>query len=540
MATREQLESALRGADKAGDVEAARVLATALKNGDYSEPDSFIDDVRDVAGEFAAGANRTIMWPVDTAVSVVNLIPGVDLPKPSSKLPGIDGGFMDEGTARDAVRAAGEVLGPGGMAMTPVKGRNLASTPQAAAEFLGFGSKASPAMVAEAGEAVTDGVARDLALKRNSGDVAAAGYKFEDGAAINDPIQKQLMKLGVKDSIVSQINAASPSTKYRLNQALSILEEGRKNESYANRFRPLDAAGESVMNRVRHVYGKNREAATQLDAVANRLRGQQVDFANPVKGFLAELKDRGVKIDSDFEVNLQGSDFEGGEAVEKFLNRVVRRMVDTNSPDAYDVHRLKKFIDNQVDMGKRGEGWSGQAERIVKKLRHDLDTTLDSTFQDYNQVNSQYADTRQALDALQELAGKRIDLGGKNADTAVGTLTRRLLSNAQSRVPLMDAIEQLDQTAGKYGGAFDDDVLTQVSFVNELERLLGASGYTSLQGDVSKAGENIARAAMGDTSGIFDMTTKGLVKPFVKTQDQRERELIQVLRKMLNDAPAKS
>lgn len=146
----------------------------------------------------------------------------------------------------------------------------------------------------------------------------------------------------------------------------------------------------------------------------------------------------------------------------------------------------EKFIDEQVTFGKTAEGLGGKTERVAKGLRRQFDQLLDSSFPAYDKVNTQYADTVQALDAFQKAAGSTIDLASENADKAVGTLSRRLMSNAQSRVRLLDAIEGLQSTASKYGKTFDDDVVSQALFVDELERVFGPSARTSLQGEVGK------------------------------------------------------
>ena len=98
----------------------------------------------------------------------------------------------------------------------------------------------------------------------------------------------------------------------------------------------------------------------------------------------------------------------------------------------------------------------------------------------------------QALDSLQDSAGKKLNFFGPNADKATGTVLRRLMSNAQGRVTLMDAIENISTTAKKYGGSFEDDILTQMLFADELDSVFGGGGRTSLKGEVRKANVDAA------------------------------------------------
>ena len=148
---------------------------------------------------------------------------------------------------------------------------------------------------------------------------------------------------------------------------------------------------------------------------------------------------------------------------------------------------MKRFIDEIVTFGKSGEGLAGRTEGVLKSLRRGLDGILDSNFPEYDRVNTTYAETIQALDSFQDAAGRKINLTGENANKAVGTVTRRLLSNAQSRVGLLDSVNELDSVATKYGGAFDDDLLTQVLFIDELDSVFGPVARTSFQGQIRQA-----------------------------------------------------
>ena len=163
---------------------------------------------------------------------------------------------------------------------------------------------------------------------------------------------------------------------------------------------------------------------------------------------------------------------------------------------------MKRFIDEVVTYGKQGEGLSGKTERILKQLRRDLDSTLDDAFPEYNRVNTTYADTVGSLDALQDVAGKKMDLFGKNADKATGTLLRRLMSNAQSRVNLVDAVDSLESIAKKYGGEFTDDISTQMLFADELDNVFGSVARTSFAGETAKGIRKGAEVVTGQRTVV--------------------------------------
>ncbi|MFQ5519094.1 MAG: hypothetical protein ACE5E3_03735 [Mariprofundus sp.] len=180
------------------------------------------------------------------------------------------------------------------------------------------------------------------------------------------------------------------------------------------------------------------------------------------------------------------------------------------APDAYDVHRAKRFISSQVSYGKQSKGLSAGAENIVKRLRRNLDQALDAQFPEYKKVNDVYGSARSAIDNIQRAAGSSVKMEGANADKALGTVLRRVLSNTQSRVNLIDSMAEVDQvlkTAGKKTG---DDLVAQAMFADELDRMFGAAARTSLKGQVEQAVKTGAEAARGRT--LADMAISGGAK----------------------------
>ena len=184
-------------------------------------------------------------------------------------------------------------------------------------------------------------------------------------------------------------------------------------------------------------------------------------------------------------------------------------------------------------------------------------------------MNTQYAETRGAIDALQDVAGQKMDLMGENADKALGTLTRRILSNAQSRVPLIDSLSQLDDTARKYGAPrkfakmsgrtdivpfddivrpivphgsvlkragvdpamFDDDLIAQVEFASQLDSVFGTHAGNSFQGEITKAVDRAAiNTAAGRDSGLVEEAATWAVN---KARGINEDNALKAMRELL-------
>jgi hypothetical protein len=357
-------------------------------------------------------------------------------------------------------------------------------------------------------------------IEEGSTDVETAKFKLtKPGQPIQEPsaLQKFLdvggpkvakdkvainaIEQGFDEGVIAAVKGASPTDKSKMLEMVDIMQRGKKNKRFAVGNRPSDVAGNSLLDRFRVVKSANRNAGQQLDKIAKDLKGQKVNFTPAIGQFLDDLEGIGVRVSDDLIPVYKGSDIEGVAGAERVVNQIIQRMKLTKVPDAHDVHRLKKFIDEQVTFGKRAEGLAGQTESILKSLRHNLDEVLDTNFPDYDRVNSVYAETISAMDALQDVAGRKLNLTGPNADKATGTLLRRLMSNAQSRVRLLDSVNEIDRVAKKHVGRgivpfgkittgvskFDDDLLTQVLFVDELDSVFGPVARTSFQGQIDQA-----------------------------------------------------
>lgn len=175
MATQEELlaEARRRGLEVPSSDRSA-LLAEAQRRGlvtdeqPVPQEDSFLDDTVDVVAEFASSVNRTVgevvdFFGPDTANAILSLTEkgigklggDVELPRvPTSKdIPGIEGGFMEPGLARDVTRASGQTLALGG-------------------SIGAIGRKAATLLPTQfAGESLAVGTARQLAATTPAQDV---------------------------------------------------------------------------------------------------------------------------------------------------------------------------------------------------------------------------------------------------------------------------------------------------------------------------------------------------------------------------------
>lgn len=320
---------------------------------------------------------------------------------------------------------------------------------------------------------------------RENPDATTAKYKLSgEGKIVSDPVAKEAIKQGMDDGVVATVKGSSPADKAKMSAMVDILEKGKRDPRFAATNRPSDVIGDSVLERFKIVNTTNKNAAKQLDTVAKTLAGKKADPTPAVQAFIDDLDSLGIRFNKGKAV-YQGSQIEGLTEPQAIIDRIVKRMNEV-SDDAYELHNLKKFIDEQVTYGKTTAGLSGKTVNALKGLRHNLDGILDSSFPEYNSVNTTFSTTRDVLDDLMTAAGTRFDPTDANANARLGTLARRILSNAQSRTEVLNAMQKLQTVAEANGGKFSDDVISQIVFVNDLERLFGTSAPTSLAGEVSK------------------------------------------------------
>ena len=321
------------------------------------------------------------------------------------------------------------------------------------------------------------------------------------------------IKQGWKDGAVASIKAASEKDRSAMTKMLNIFKMGEKSEKFRAMNRPADILGDTVQARIDFLADANKTAGKAINRIAEtKLRGKRVDFDPAINTFLDDLGAIGARVEMDqnglAKVNLQGSRIEGDTQAEKLLNIILKRMSKTEAPDALGVHDAKRFIDTQVDYGKRNiaNPLTAEAERIVKTLRRNLNQTLGETFPDYRAANERYADTITALDDLQRAAGTQIDFESPNANKALGTAMRKLTSNYGTRANLIDSLDQANQVASKYGMKLEDDVVNQLIFANELDRMFGAAAQTSLKGQMEEAKQTGLAIARGNAAErAFDL-----------------------------------
>lgn len=297
-------------------------------------------------------------------------------------------------------------------------------------------------------------------------------------------IQKKAVDMartqGFADEDIEFIMSMKPQDKTKAQKMIDLAEKASKNKRSLER--PIDVVGDSMLDRVKFIQKQNSTSGKAVDATARALKGQKVD-ATPVREkALSLLEDAGVYANPDGTPNWSKSIF---NKTPELKNKIMKTLSDlpAGEMDAYDLHNFKKSIDEVVNYGVKGEGLKGKSASILKAVRSTADDVLDTNFVDYNKANTDYKTTRDVLEVVQELFGKKAGISKERG----GQLLRSVFSNNASRQRVLSLVEQLDKVSKQYGGKYTDNLLDQALFTEILEDVYGTQATTSLQGQVARA-----------------------------------------------------
>lgn len=344
-----------------------------------------------------------------------------------------------------------------------------------------------------------------------------------------NPAGRAALRQGVDEGIVGPLSAASKADKTAVSGMLDLIEKGKKSKQFRTFNRPSDILGNTVVSRYNALKKLNKEAAGRLDDVAKGLSGKKADLDDALGEFFDDLETLGVTIDEDFKPVYADLSIEEIASSKNFIEKTLRRL-DTAGTDAEKLHKLKKLIDEDVAFGKTGEGLTGNTERIVKKLRRNINTSLQELSPEYKEVNTQFADTRQSMDLFAKASGSKFNPDSPNVNKQVGQRARLLMGRRQARTDVIDSLYDMNKTAEKYGITFDDNIGIQAAAVDELERLFPSFAPTSFEGQIERG---VSKVVSAQRRGLVDVAVDVGAAGAKKVLGRNEKNLIKSLRKLL-------
>ncbi len=353
-------------------------------------------------------------------------------------------------------------------------------------------------------------------LKSNPKDTRAAKYILEGEKAIKFPAAKNAIKQGFDEGAVALVKGSSLEDKKAYRKMLLIVKRGANDRLSKEANQVTDVVGDSVAKRYQYVKNVNRMAGKRLDNVANNLKGKTLDSASLINDFKAELANKfriNVNdVDGKLTPEFSLSSVENVAESQKVIKNIFDRLNKVDSSQAFELHHLKKMIDQDVFNGKSQGGVSGQVDAVVGRFRASVDDLLDSNFPAYNKVNSTYSDTINALNQFDSAVGRSVSELTSNNDKAIGRVMRRLTSNSATREKLGNSFDLLEDVAKKYGSKFNDNIRAQSSVANELVRMFKLSGDNTLKGQVGQSiTDNAVNSLNRSTVGNVAEGTKAAI-----------------------------
>lgn len=344
-----------------------------------------------------------------------------------------------------------------------------------------------------------------------------------------DKVAKEAIRQGLDDADVAVIKASSPTDKKVMNEMIDLAEKASTDKTVTKR--PLDIAGDSIVKPIKIIAEKAKGLQQSLNTVANNLKNQAVDAVDDVVRTVDEqIADLGASI-KEGKIDFANSDLEGLGANEKLVQNVYRRL--TTARDAYDYHRLKQFIDSNVEFGKAGEGLTGNAQRLLKGWRKIVDNALDNQFPAYNEVNTKLSTIYNQLDEVADVFGKKFNALDEFANMRAGQVAGRILSNSPNRGGVLTSLKNLQETAKKFGYEVDEDVIKQVIFADTLEDIFGTQATKSLQGQSKRAIEGAIDKVTDPKSSLFKATVDTAGNLVDKARGVNKDNAIKAIRELL-------
>jgi hypothetical protein len=349
-----------------------------------------------------------------------------------------------------------------------------------------------------------------------------------------DRAAQDVLKQGWSDDAVSIAQGADKATKTKLRKMLDLRQRIGSQPVERVRERTSDIIGDSVMDRFDFVKKVNKRAGQGVEATADKLKGRAVNPEPVANKFLDSLEGKGVKIVREANgypsrLDFRGSDFEDIGEAEKVLGTVFNRLVKKRVPDAYDIHRAKSFIDNNVSYDKPSTQGRKVADTLIKDLRRDLNGLIRDISPEYKKHNDVYSETIEALNDTRKIAR---NIEGEGASGSTGSIMRRITSNATSRTPLINSVTRLDDLSRKYGKGFDDDIDALVAFENTMNSFLGETADTAAANIVRQGAKQGIKDIAGGQASVSKVGSmmKGLTDPTIN-EDQAFKTMRDLLKR---------
>ena len=387
------------------------------------------------------------------------------------------------------------------------------------------------------------GQSQDLykTLKSRPDSSTVAQYQLINDRVVADPLAVNAIDQGWDSAVLGSIKTSSNKDKFQMTRMLGVFEEGKIRADYAALNRPEAVLGQSMLDRVNFLINQNKSSGIEIGKIAKqKLKGQKINVDPAVGKLLQDLEEIKVKVVLGNEngflrnptISFDGSQLQADRSSQRLLRDVMKYLNDVDSTDALSVHELKKFLDSTLVYGKKAANpIAPKIDQILKSFRRNLNDSLNVINKDYQAANKKFSETITALDAIQDAVGKKVEFDSDRASDAFGTALRRVLSNYGTRNSIIDSIDLAETVARKYGMDINDDLIKQLVFVNEIDRMFGSVAPSSFKGQIEQAAKKGLDFARSDAANKAFMIAVG-AKDLMKTKTS-QKAAIEAMKKLL-------
>lgn len=394
-------------------------------------------------------------------------------------------------------------------------------------------------------------------ISRGEDNKILAGLRLDNNRVVKDPIGEKAVNQGFRAGDVAMAKNANLQTKDSL---LKMLKDKRKelNESSYDR-RPIERVGDVMVKRIDHLQGRAKELRQQLDRIA---RGSAVDEnALPGPGVTGGL--RGLQVDT---TGLERVIFEGLDRLDldipenvrnnptllndfirdkgafvasaisedagskNIIKKTIKLLNDARTADAYEVHKIKRQIDNMIDWeSTKYKGLKGEGEKFAKSVRRELNQAVRDVSEPYAAVNDELSQLAGSLNGFRNAIGnKKIDWFGESLAQDIGREMRKLETNYGNTTALANAAKEIDRQVYRLGIDAPEDTSRMVKFAYTLDERFRPSARGSFSGSI--AGTLAGQAAQQEsaTSMGLGLIRRG-IESLIKTSDEEAMNTMQKL-----------
>jgi|GEM_PF-2713368 len=339
-------------------------------------------------------------------------------------------------------------------------------------------------------------------LSENPNINAVTKMVTDDGDIVTRPNSvkalKQLTKSVGEESAtqtVSVIENMAKGSKRDFNDMLNIIQKGFDEPLFGQENRPSDILGRAAAQRARDINKLNETARNDIGRIARtELVKDTFDISGASKRLFDDLEKMGFSFDTlddgSISANSSRAKFVGGN--KELIDKVVNFASDTKQ-NGLDVHELKQFTRELVDYGAGTESaMSNRSQAPFKDFANGINDILVNANKNYGKANDKFSKTIDIKDSFNRYI-KGVDVNSELANQSLANKMRRLVSNAESRTPIKNLLNESEAVLKEYGKTYDNNINQLNYAVTKLEDAFKITPAASLQGNLQRAGANLAQ-----------------------------------------------